>query len=90
MTQATTAVQAVSGAITISQFLLSGVLSQLWGLINGLQIFVHIPLVGVEIPDNALVVLNELISIVQFDVVENGVVYGSFVEFPDEEEDFYA
>ena len=50
----------------------------------------HIPLVGVQIPDNALVVLNELISIVQFDVVENEVVYGSFVEFPDEEEDFYA
>lgn len=61
-------------------------LSQLWGLINGLQIFVHIPLVGVEIPENALMVLNKLIEIVQFDVVENEDLYGSFLEFPEENE----
>ena len=29
---------------TISQLLMTGALTQLWGMINGLQIFVHLPL----------------------------------------------
>ena len=32
---------------TISQLVMAGSLSQLWGMINGLQIFVHLPLFDV-------------------------------------------
>ena len=32
---------------TISQLLMTGALTQLWGMINGLQIFVHLPLFSI-------------------------------------------
>ena len=35
-------------------FLLSGSLNQLWGMINGLQVIVHFPLLGIKFPANAL------------------------------------
>jgi len=63
---------------------LTGALSQLWGLINGLSLFVHLPLVGILIPDHTLAVLNQLIEIAQFDFFENEDVYGWLIPFTPE------
>ena len=64
LTSETEAVQAstqAAGSMTaactlgtaISQILMSGALSQVWGMINGLQLFVHIPLFRLTLPPNA-------------------------------------
>lgn len=36
----------------LTQIAMSGALSQVWGLINGLQIFVHMPLLSIDLPSN--------------------------------------
>lgn len=41
------AAQAATLGITLGSKLLYGSISQLWGLINGLSLFVHLPLTGV-------------------------------------------
>lgn len=66
---------------------MTGALSQLWGLINGLSLFVHLPLVGILIPDHTLAVLNQLIEIAQFDFFENEDVYGWLIPFTPEQDD---
>lgn len=70
----------------LARFLLVGALSQLWGLINGLSLFVHLPLLGVDLPSHTLELLNFLIEIAQFDVFENEFVYGGLVPFETEDE----
>ena len=81
------AAQAATIGITIGSKLLYGSISQLWGLINGLSLFVHLPMTGVKIPDETLTVLNELIKVAQFDMVDNADAYGFMVEFPEEDDD---
>ena len=48
---------------------LSGSLQYLWGMINSLQIVLHLPGSSVEMPSNALMVYSTLISVTQFDVI---------------------
>lgn len=69
-----------------SQVLMSGALSQVWGLINGLQLFVHIPLFQLSLPANAQTLVDQLITIATFDLVEPEVVFGWMLEFPEEDE----
>ena len=51
LSTASAAAEGVTTAATVgsglSQFLMSGALTQLWGMINGLQIFVHLPLFSI-------------------------------------------
>ena len=81
------AAQAATLGITIGSKLLYGSISQLWGLINGLSLFVHLPLTGVEIPDKTLAVLGELIKVAQFDMVDNVDAYGAAIPFMEEDDD---
>ena len=53
---------------SISQILLAGSLAQLWGLINGLQIIVHLPLIHVDFPKNAGILVSKIIGIATFDI----------------------
>ena len=55
---------------------MAGALSQVWGLINGLQLFVHIPLFQLSLPANAQVIVDELITIATFDLVDPKLVFG--------------
>ena len=66
---------------------MSGALVQLWGMINGLQLFVHIPLFEISMPANAKLLVDSLTAIATFDIVEAQTIFGGIIEFPDEDED---
>ena len=78
---------ATATIVVIFQTMLVGALSQLWGLINGLSLFVHLPMTGVDIPEHTLSILSQLIGIAQFDIVENELVYGWLIPFEEDDED---
>jgi len=48
---------------------LASSLQFLWGMINALQIIVHIPLMSIQMPSNLLVFYQLLISVVTFDIL---------------------
>ena len=78
---------AATGATVLLRTVIVGALSQLWGLINGLSLFVHLPMIAmVEIPDLSKDILGQLIEVAQFDIVENELVYGEFITFPEDVE----
>lgn len=81
------AVVAAAASTAIVNILLVGALSQVWGLINGLQLFVHLPLIGIDLPKHVIIVLGKLITVAQFDIVENELVYGELIPFEEEDED---
>lgn len=83
---AQTTVVAVAASTAIANILFVGALSQVWGLINGLQLFVHLPLIGIELPEHTTYVLGKLITVAQFDIVENQLVYGEVITFEEEVE----
>ena len=91
LSTASTAAEGVTTAATVgsglSQFLMSGALTQLWGMINGLQIFVHLPLFSIEVPANAMMLVEKLLTIATFDIIESEVAFGWLFEFPEEDED---
>jgi len=68
-----TAVEGGGKAIVMVQLAvniaLSGSLQLLWGMVNTLQIIVHMPLVEVAMPQNALLLSSFLNSLASFDVL---------------------
>ena len=66
---------------------MSGALSQVWGMINGLQLFVHIPLFNINLPANAHALVDQMITIATFDIVEPEFVFDGIFEFPEENEE---
>ena len=57
-------------AIVIST-VVTGSLSQLWGLINGLQLVVHLPLVGkTEYPGITQEIIEKILTVAQFDIID--------------------
>mmetsp|Transcript_12386 Transcript_12386/g.19281 ORF Transcript_12386/g.19281 Transcript_12386/m.19281 type:complete len:218 (+) Transcript_12386:3359-4012(+) len=55
----------------IANAFLSGSLSLVLGMVNSLQLIVHLPMLNVAIPANAMLVFKALIPIVTFDILEN-------------------
>jgi len=49
--------------------MLSGAMSQVWGMINGLQILVYLPLFNVIFPELSIMMVENLITIATFDVI---------------------
>ena len=47
---------------------MSGSLNQVWGMINGLQLIVHLPAVNVNFPTNVMVVSEEILKVATFDI----------------------
>lgn len=66
--------------------MLVGALSQLWGMVNGLSMFIHLPLVGVAIPVTTLAFFSIFIEIAQFDIIGNDVVFGEIFTWEEEDE----
>jgi hypothetical protein len=60
--------QAAVAASAFVKVLMKGALSQVWGMINGMQLIVHVPLFAVKIPDSTMSVTGVLIEIATFDV----------------------
>lgn len=82
--------QATTLATMIVSTTMTGALSQVWGLINGLQLIVHLPLVAqATFPEFTNDVFLVIISIAQFDLIdtEAWIYKGIFgIEIPDDYE----
>jgi len=68
---------------------MNGALSQVWGMINGLQLPVHYPALDVEFPESTNRVVEILLGVVTFDIPYVNLVdmFGSQLELP-EDHDF--
>ena len=55
-------------------------------MINGLQLFVHLPLFKIDMPASATMLIEKLLLIATFDIVECEVAFGWIVPFPEEDE----
>ena len=75
---------AATSAALGANILMSGAMSQVWGMINGLQLFVHFPMFDIEFPMFAQVVVSKLITIASFDVLPTDDL---FLEMGSPEED---
>ena len=60
---------AATSAALGANILMSGAMSQVWGMINGLQLFVHFPMFDIEFPMFAQAIVSQLITIASFDVL---------------------
>ena len=50
-------------------------LSQILGMINSLQLIVHLPMMAVSVPANVMMIEGILIPIVMFDIFESDYIY---------------
>mmetsp|Transcript_6845 Transcript_6845/g.9408 ORF Transcript_6845/g.9408 Transcript_6845/m.9408 type:complete len:154 (-) Transcript_6845:1424-1885(-) len=66
---------------------MSGAMSQVWGMINGLQIIVNFPLLQMEFPDLSGMMVENLIEIATFDIMPAEDVMNAAVELPEEDRD---
>ena len=67
---------------------MSGAMSQVWGMINGLQIIVNFPLFRATFPDLSGMMVESLITIATFDVLPSGDVIDETLLPPaDDEQD---
>ena len=62
---------------------LSGAMSQVWGMINGMQLFVNLPLFNVNFPSLSHLIVEDLITIATFDVLPTDEIF-EFTLHPDE------
>ena len=72
---------ASSFAITV---IMGASLNQLWSMVNGLQLAVHLPLFSSNFPANASFILTLLIDIATFDMLPEEVT-DFFFDFPDKD-----
>ena len=55
-------------AATILQTIMNGALAQIWGMINGLQLLMHLPTLNLSFPEVAFVVVEKLLLVFTFDI----------------------
>ena len=58
----------VAGSSAIINTLISGSLASLWGMINSMQILVHMRIFNVQFPANANLVTKNIIMVATFDI----------------------
>ena len=63
-------------------FILSASLNQLWSMLNGLQLLVHLPLFNLKFPANASYMLNFSIHVATFDFLPIESIWWIF-DFPE-------
>ena len=55
-------------------------------MINSLQLFVHLPLFDINMPASAQILVEKLLHIAHFDIIENSDALGWLINFPEEDE----
>ena len=77
-----------AGSSAIVNTLISGSLAQLWGMINSMQILIHMSLFNVSFPSNASLVTSSVIMVATFDIPYVNVddMFGEVVALPEEEQ----
>ena len=61
-------------------------MSQVWGMINGLQIIVNLPLFNMVFPDLSKMMVSSLITIATFDVMPSDEVFALTIDPPSDEQ----
>ena len=56
----------------------AGSLSQVWGMINNLQLLVHSPLINVQFPANAFMLFDVMISVATFEILPTDDIFPVF------------
>ena len=74
---------AMAGTFALS-LIMAASLNQLWSMMNGLQLAVHLPLFSSKFPANAGFLLVFLIDIATFDMLPEEVI-DFFFDFPDKD-----
>lgn len=78
--------QAATAATLGVNIALSGAMSQVWGMINGMQLMVHLPLFDVSFPPLSQSMVENLITIATFDVMPSDDVLGATLDPPEQEQ----
>ena len=71
----------------VLNILMSSSMSALWGMINSLQILIHLPIFSIPIPLNARLFYAAIIAVTQFDVLPTDTINKWLFEFEDSEEE---
>jgi len=66
---------------------MSGCLAQVWGMINGMQILVHLPILNVEFPAVSFLVVSQIVSVATFDIpyVNMDDMFGKFIKLSEDD-----
>ena len=70
-----------AGANALTNIVMGVALSQVWSLVNGLQVIVHLPLFKSKFPSNSALFMNGVIWIATFEILQEDYVE-NFVEYP--------
>jgi hypothetical protein len=85
LTASTTSISSGMNTLVIGNFLLNfalqASLSLMWGMINCLQLFVHLPLLNIQFPPNANLFMRKLIDVASFDIFPTDAIYGRLFNF---------
>ena len=65
--------------------MMSGAMSQVWGMINGLQIIINLPLFNVKFPELSQSMVENMISIATFDVLPSDEVFDATLDADESE-----
>eukprot|EP00347_Sterkiella_histriomuscorum_P011212 403373316 len=81
---ASSSLQGVMMSNLALNIIMSASLQYLWGMINVLQIIVHMPLFSVDFPSNAKALYSLIVSITKFDILPSGQMQSQVFEFEDD------
>jgi len=76
-----------SGAIAVN-LVMSTSLQSVWGAINALQMIIHIPLMNIVLPSNAIIFFETLINMVQMDIIPSERVNDLMFNFSNSNETY--
>ena len=75
--------QAATAATLGVNVALSGAMSQVWGMINGMQLLVNLPIFDVTFPALSQQMVDDLITIATFDVMPSDDVFDATLAPPE-------
>lgn len=68
---------------TIKNILTRGSLNNVFGMITGMQLIVHSPLINVQFPANAFILFEELITVATYEILPTQEIFPLFMDMPD-------
>jgi len=72
---------AAAGLSFIINLLLSASMNLLWSMMNTLQIIVHLPLVNLTYPSNAMLFSSAFLTLAQFDILPHSFINPRLLHF---------
>ena len=70
-------------SVIVFNVLTSGAMSQIWGMINSMQVFSHLPVLKVDLPNYSGSTIDSILEISSFEVIPISWVLDEFLTAPD-------